>query len=69
MVRNKPQVERDYKEYHIENKFHRDGSKSRITVLIKKNITYTRLSHLENEDTAEIWLKVKLSSRKYVHML
>ena len=47
----------------------RNHSKSRLSVLIKSNLNYTRMTDLENDDTSEIWIRMKLSKRKYFYLL
>ena len=69
MIRNDPVMTNELKNYKFENKFHQNGTKSRITVIINPNITYTRMTELEGEETTDIWLKVKTSPRKYVYIL
>ena len=68
-LRNEPNLHIDYPEYVFENKFHPESNKSRITVMLKRNITYTRLYELETSESSAIWLKVKVSPRKYVYIL
>ena len=68
-LRHEPNLNIDYPDFVFENKFHPNANKSRITVMIKKNITYTRLYELETLDSSAIWLKVKLSARKYLYLL
>ena len=60
MPGNDPILNDKFKDYKCENKFHPNGSKSCITVLEKNpTLTYTRLTELEDEEMAGIWLKLE----------
>ena len=54
----------DYPDYNLELKFMDGAVKSRIAVLVKKGITYERLSGSEFNDVSMVVLKVKMSRGK-----
>ena len=43
--------------------------KSRVSVMIKNGIEYKRMDDMENPDTSEIWIRLKLSKRKFAYIL
>ena len=69
MLEIEPGTKDNFKGYTIENKFFKGCPRSRITVLMRENIIYTRLYDLETDNNAGIWLKIKFSKKKYIYML
>ena len=59
----------DYPGYKVESKFLGSNNPARIMVLVKSDLTYERLTWLENNDNAMVVLKIKLSSNKYIPMV
>ena len=67
-VKKSDDLETEFPEYHIENKFESYSQNSRVCVLVKKNtIIYTRASNLEEKDLATIWLKIHLSKNSFLY--
>ena len=62
-------LDMDYPGYKVESKFLGDNNPARIMVLVKSDLTYERLTFLENNNNAMVVLKIKLLSNKYLHMV
>ena len=54
----------DLNNYEVENKSLPGLGYARVTMLIKKGITYQRLKSLENDLLSTIWLKIKVSKHQ-----
>ena len=59
----------NYKKYNIEAKFMLNCNEARLIVLIKKGIDYESLPRFEHNDLSAIWLKVKVTNKKYLYIL
>ena len=58
-----------FKEYNIEDKPVNQQSKSRISIIVKKGIHYSRCVHLENKNNSTIVLKFKESRCKDIFVV
>ena len=59
----------DYKGYKVESKYFNDSNLSRHIVMLKSDITYERLTSLENDKNSKIILKAKISNNKCIHIV
>ena len=66
---NEKNLDVDFKSYVVENKFMTGLNWSRISILIKENVEYERLHHLENPKISTIWIKVKIGQNKYINIM
>ena len=57
----------DYKGYVFESKFMPGIETSRVSVMIKDDITYEKLYDLEDDYANAIWIKVKAAKNKYIY--
>ena len=44
----------------------RNMTKSRLIVMIKKDIAYTRIKNYEEEDLSLMWIRIKINKSKYL---
>ena len=68
LSKNEKNLATDYKGYTFESKFMPGMDTSRVSVMIKSDITYERLSHLEDDYANTIWIRVKTSKNKYIYI-
>ena len=69
LERNNKNLDIDFKNYDVESKFLGGNDLARIMVVVKKGITYERITKYENQENAKIILKVKTASKKYVFLV
>ena len=62
-------LDTDYPEYNKELKFMQGAAKSRIAVLIRKGISYKRISNIEHDDTSAIFLKIRMTHSKNINVV
>ena len=56
----------NFPEYNIESKFIPGLGYARITMMIKKSLTYSRMNELDDLYTSTIWIKVKTGKRDHL---
>ena len=66
---DEPNLTKDFKDYTVETKFLKDQDNARIAVFVHKDVIYERLKDYENEINPMIVLKIRISSRQYLHLV
>ena len=62
--RNEPNLHTHFEGYAIESKFFPGQDRARISVLIKENIEYERISQIEDDWISTLWIKIKISQNQ-----
>ena len=66
---NNNTIKNDFPDYTVESKFLGNSELARIMVLIRSDLTYSRLFHLETDDNSMIVLTIKISKSNYLHVV
>ena len=67
--KDEPNIDVDFKEYEVENKFMTNMDVSRTTIFIKKSINYQRVTELEEDDLSAIFIRIKLNNKRSLYIL
>ena len=56
-----------YKNYNFEDKCPMNNDTSRVSLAIRKGVTYERLPQFENDINMSIWVRIKTGRRKWTY--